>query len=423
MVALVLLMVLGLVFGAPTAAWADDDEDEAAGDETQATEEEEDSGPEIQFGGALRYNWFYKTWDDANKDKLSDIALDTFRVEADGSYKDLVISAEYRFYSGYHMLHHGYVGWKVSDRTSVLFGVHQVPFGIQPYASNNWFFDVGYYVGLEDDYDLGVQSITEGDGWSFKAAFYKNDEGNYTGNSLDSARYSYDIVNAELPSPPGLGQGGTITRLNEEVNQVDLRYARTLEHAGGSTELGVSAEYGQVYNAVTEDNGSHSAFALHLNGSYGKWGVMASAIAYDHDLENPTYDPGAPLDPISNHPGVTDDRVVAYGAYDAPYWIAAQGKIVLFNVAYNSGLSWGPFEALTFYNNTSALLKSEDGFEDTYQNVLGMAGSAGPLYVYFDIAAGKNHPWLGGSWTTGLAQGDPAADWEIRYNVNFGYYF
>ena len=66
---------------------------------------------------------------------------------------------------------------------------------------------------------------------------------------------------------------------------------------------------------------------------------------------------------------------------------------------------------------------AEDGFEDSMQNVLGFSGAAGPLYCYFDVAMGKNHPWLGGSWSYGLAQGDPDADWETRFNINFGYYF
>jgi hypothetical protein len=374
-----------------------------------------DDGPSISYGGALRYNIFVKTWDETNKDKDGDIALDTFRLEADGSYKDLTISAEYRFYSGYHMLHHGYVGWQATDRTNIQFGVHQVPFGIQPYSSHNWFFDVNYYVGLEDDYDLGVKSVTEGDNWTFKFAFYKNDEGNYTGSSLDSARYSYDLVNASLPVP---GTGMFVTRNNEEINQFNARYAYTFQHSeGNSTEVGFSGELGETYNTGIDINddrtGNHTAFAAHMVGNYGKWNVHLAAMTYEWDVELPEDDP-------------VGKDVVAFGAYDFPYWIAAEGDIFLVNVAYNSGLSWGPFESLTFYNNYSTLQKSVSGWEDTQQNVLGMAAAAGPLYCYFDIAAGKNHPWLGefpSTWYFGLGPGDPNADWEVRFNINVGYYF
>jgi len=365
----------------------------------------------IRFGGALRYNYYVKTWDgqEANRDKGGDFDLDTFRIEADGGYKDLTISAEYRFYAGYHMLHHGYVGWDYADRSDLLIGVSQVPFGIQPYASHNWFFDVGYYVGLEDDYDLGLQNVTTGDNWNLKLAFFKNDEGNYTGNSLDSARYSYDVVNASLPDPTG-GES-PILRRNEEVNQFNGRYAYTFEHGEDSrTEVGVSGQYGFLYNAPLAKMGHHQAYAVHAVGDYGAFNVMASAMYYKYDQEVAEDDPAG-------------GDFVAYGAYDAPYWIASEGNIYLFNVAWASGWSFGPFESLTFYNDYSYLDKAESSFEDTQQNVLGMAGAAGPLYVYFDVAMGKNHPWLGGSWSYGLAQGDPEADWETRFNINFGYYF
>jgi hypothetical protein len=379
-----------------------------------------DDGPTINYGGALRYNFRLQTWNETNKDKDGEFLLDTFRLEADGSYKDLTISAEYRFYSGYHMLHHGYVGWQATERTNIQLGVHQVPFGIQPYSSHNWFFDVNYYVGLEDDYDAGIKSITTGDNWTLKLAFYKEDEGNYTGSSLDSARYSYDLVNATLPVPDALG-GGTVTRRNEEQNQFNVRYAYTFEHSeGNSTELGFSAEYGETYNTAIpidgDRSGDHSAFAAHMVGNYGKWNIHLAAMTYEWDVEVPEDDP---LGPIAKD-------VVAFGAYDFPYWIAAEGDIFLFNAAYNSGLSWGPFESLTFYNNYSVLQKSVDGWEDTQQNVLGMAAAAGPLYCYFDIAAGKNHAWLGefpSTWYFGLGPGDPDADWEVRYNINIGYYF
>ena len=363
---------------------------------------------EINFGGSLRYNYFVKSWDgqEANRDKGGDLALDTFRIEADGKYDDLFISAEYRFYNGYQMVHHGYVGWDYNEKSDVLLGVSQVPFGITPYASHNWFFDVGYYVGLEDDYDLGVQHRTRGDNWDLKLAFFKNSEGQGTGNSMSSARYSYDVV-----SEPMASGGGTYTRMNEETNQFNARYAYTMDNGdGGSTEIGLSGQYGMLYNHANGETGNHTAYAAHAVGNYGKWNIMASYMGYKYDAELAEDDPFG-------------TAYTLYGAYDAPYWIASEGQIGLFNVAYASGWDFGPFESLTFYNDFSTLMKAEDGFEDTMQNVLGFSGAAGPLYCYFDFAMGKNHPWLGGAWTTGLAQGDPDADWEYRFNMNFGYYF
>ena len=55
------------------------------------------------------------------------------------------------------------------------------------------------------------------DDFELQLAFYKTDEGNYTGNSTDSARYSYDIVQSDQRE---LGSVGVQEpRTNEEINQ------------------------------------------------------------------------------------------------------------------------------------------------------------------------------------------------------------
>jgi hypothetical protein len=42
------------------------------------------------------------------------------------------------------------------------------------------------------------------------------------------------------------------------------------------------------------------------------------------------------------------------------------------------------------------MAKQESGFKDSLQNVVGCAVDADPLYIYIDLAMGKNQPWLGG---------------------------
>jgi hypothetical protein len=126
-------------------------------DEQVDGDEEEAPPPELHVGGALRFSYFVKSWEgqEGNRDRLGDLAFDTFRLNVDASWNGLRLSGEYRFYPGYQMLHHGYVGYLFSDEVALDLGVTRVPFGILPYASHNWFFDLSYYVGLEDDYDLG----------------------------------------------------------------------------------------------------------------------------------------------------------------------------------------------------------------------------------------------------------------------------
>lgn len=67
--------------------------------------------------------------------------------------------------------------------------------------------------------------------------------------------------------------------------------------------------------------------------------------------------------------------------------------------------------------------KRMDAFEDSVMNVTGVLVTAGFVYTYFDFAAGYNHSWLGGNFVDDFAQGDPDAQWEMRFNINLGFYF
>jgi hypothetical protein len=379
----------------------------------ESTEEEavepEPEEPELEIGGALRYNLQYKDWlrGDFELPRVGDFEFDTFRLNADGEYGDLLFSAEYRFYAGYQMIHHGWVGYGFSDDLALQVGVNKVPFGPLPFASHNWFFQLPYYVGLEDDYDAGVKAIYEPGPWDLRLAFYKNDEGNYTGSSLASARYSYDVVPTTVDE---LGYAGLEEpRFNEEVNQLNGRLTYDWSFADeGDAEIGLSGQWGQLYNALTDEFGSHWASSIHVDATYDRWNLKAEAIRYELHPENPL--------------GI-DRRFVVMGAYDAPYKVASEANLYLAGLAYTVPVEWGPISAVQFYNDYTYMAKSEAGYEDTQQNVLGSLISAGPLYIYLDVASGKNHPWLGPDYGIALAEGGVEDEWNTRFNVNIGYYF
>lgn len=119
----------------------------------------------IHVGGALRTQYQYKDYSDPQDEKGGDFNFDTFRLNLDGEIGDLILSAEYRFYpndglgDSWHAIHHGYVGYNFTDSIQGQIGVHQAPFGIQPFASHNFWFSGAYYVGLEDDYDMGLKFL------------------------------------------------------------------------------------------------------------------------------------------------------------------------------------------------------------------------------------------------------------------------
>ena len=66
--------------------------------------------------------------------------------------------------------------------------------------------------------------------------------------------------------------------------------------------------------------------------------------------------------------------------------------------------------------------KAKKGFNDSYMNVVGCSVSTGPVYIYADVVAAKNQPWISPDWENSFATG---ADnkWHTRLNLNVGYYF
>lgn len=64
-----------------------------------------------------------------------------------------------RSHRGEASLKHGWLGYRFNDYNQLQVGLTTVPFGIQPYTSNSYFFNINYYVGLEDDADMGIKYI------------------------------------------------------------------------------------------------------------------------------------------------------------------------------------------------------------------------------------------------------------------------
>jgi len=348
---------------------------------------EEQTG--IKIGGALRVNYGLQDWSESSRDKGGDLTFDLFRLNLDGEIADLLLSAEYRFYPEYdfNTIHHGWIGYNFTDNLQGQLGVHQVPFGIQPYASHNYWFSGAYYIGLEDDYDLGLKLLYKADPIQLTAAFYKNAE---LGNPSDLGRYSTDLVSDGMHT-------------NEETNQENLRFTYTLQHSEScSTEIGVSGEYGQVYNGTTQDTGDHWAGAAHLVGNYGQLNIQLEYAAYEYSLENPV--------------GV-DDKIIHVGGYGFAWDAPAEASVGIFNAAYTFPVSWGPIDSIQVYSDNTIIEPDEDAFGTAWQNVVGALVAAGPVYTYIDVISGENMIFMNGNPTT------PDDERNTRININFGYYF
>lgn len=345
--------------------------------------------PDIHVGGALRFNLVHRNFADSSDGKRGESGLDVFRLNVDGEIDDIVVSAEYRFYSYMHTLHHGWIGYQFSDSTQLQFGVNQVPFGLLPYPAHNAWFGIPYYVGLGDDYDMGIKYLHSRGPWSVQLAFYKNEELN---DATDAERYSFDLI-----------RDGD--QQNEEINQLNARATYTFGHDTiCANEVGASLQAGEIYNTRVNQRGDRWAGAAHLDSRCGRWNVQLKAIRYQH---SPT--------------GTVDTTVdtVQVGAFDGTYMIADEADILVANLAFNVPSPWARVNSITCYNDYSRLYKSPPGMRDSQVNTIGCAIGSGPLFTYVDYILANNMAYF----QDGSMAGGGEDEWHGRFNVNIGFYW
>lgn len=345
----------------------------------------------VKFGGAFRFNWRYQDWNDANKKQGSAIQYDMARINMGATYGKIQAAAEYRFYaqsSGGGMLKYGWIGYNINDKNQVRFGLTTVPFGILPYQSNSYFFNINYYIGLEDDDDVGITYQYAGDHLQLNAGFFKNsDLLDGEGSPTNAKRYSYDLA------------GRT-----KETNTGALRVA----YKGGDDlkyEIGASGWLGQAYNIDSKTFDTRYALAGHAVLNWKRWNLKTQATHYDYSCEE------------SKNTGY-----VTMAAFDAPYNVADKGQTYSACLAYTIPIKKGVIDAITIYNDYSYMHKKHEGFNDSQENDLGCSVSAGPVFIYADIVSAKNHSWIGPEWSDSFS-GGLDNKWHTRVNLNVGIYF
>ena len=112
----------------------------------------------------MRVNYVYGTYGSEDNphrrgEKIGDVDLEIFRLNADLDYHNVISRIEYRWYDNYSMIHTAWVGYNLGELGTVKAGVVRVPFGPTRLRQSqaSWFFDQHFYVGLADDMDLGIR--------------------------------------------------------------------------------------------------------------------------------------------------------------------------------------------------------------------------------------------------------------------------
>lgn len=386
-----------------------------------AQEKEKKDG--FKFGGAIRYNILTTNYESGLTKLDPKFTWDTWRLNIDGTLKGIDLSFEYRFYPtfGTHFIHHGYFGYAFSDKVYMKLGVTQVPFGITKYASHSWWFQGPYYVGLEDDYDIGIKfDITSVNNLEINLAYFRQAEpegpkfgGDVTFGNAGPGRYSYDIIPGTGAYVDGNGDIITTSASLRELNQFNARFVYNLTEAW---ELGFSAQLGGIYNSVLDKAELSTAFSGHIEGNFGNFNLKAEYITYNYSAKA---DNGEDLD------------VVQMGAYGYEYFggddytggVASEANMYVVGLAYTIPVEIGPISSIQPYIDYTMIDKTNKNFYDTQHLIPGFLISAGGVYTYVDYAMGKNQPWLTDSFGKGLGSGVANPKWNRRLNINLGYYF
>jgi len=340
---------------------------------------EGDNG-QLNIGGAMRFRY---NWNETDQFKKARLATDLSRVKLNGEYGNLIGSAQYHFYSRdtyqFQAIQHAWLGWKLSEDSDIRAGVIQVPLGLLPIASQNFWMNVDYYLGLDDDPDTGIVWQYQADGHHWHMGVFVGDE--YT-SSRRKERYSYDV-------------GGDY----REREQLALRYERSTQVGNFDLKLGSGLRAGQIEHRISGDKERHIAGSLHAELKQGGWLTQLQWKYYHYDV------PGNRID------------LVGFNDKDIP--IASSAHVPTLNVAYtlpNAG--W--FDAIMCYNNFSSVIASGVGLGESHQNVTGCEMTKGKVVTYIDWVASRNAY----SGNSGAGFGiHNKNEWGSFLNVNIGYYF
>ena len=208
-----------------------------------------------RFGFTTLLNYNYKNWVVGDNKTAGNFNFDSFRIWAQTDVNKRFYGAfQFRFYQGWNTPTYAYVGMNINENNALELGQTWVPFGYGYQPFDDW-GNITYYVGLQDDYDYGITWKGTFNSFIVHAGFFKNQQ--LSSSSPD--RYDTDIFSGEV----GDDYLFSVTKRNEEVNQLNLRTEFAPEGDNWNMKIGLSGMYGQIYNYTTDKDGDRLAAAAH----------------------------------------------------------------------------------------------------------------------------------------------------------------
>ncbi|AXR06285.1 porin family protein [Salinimonas sediminis] len=350
----------------------------------------------VEIGGHVRVNYGHLDWQPA---QLRDgFEFESIRLNLSGETEQFSWKAEYRWYENvdFDTVRYADLTYKYNDDLSFTGGITKVPFGLLPFASNNFWFGVNYYIGLEDDYDAGFTTNYQTGNWDFHAGYFLNDEYN---DATETGRYSFDLY-----ADPAGEDGGY---RNQEDGQFNLRANYTGKWIeGATTDVGASFQHGNILNLDTMDEGDMTAYAVHLRHIQGDFKVELQYTDFDYDLAAPE--------------GELTDRV-QLSSFNAPFFMASEGQSYVANLVYSIPYQFEAVSDISCYSEYSKVTSDLEAGKDSSLWTNGCSFGWDKLFVYVDSIQGENM-WFAGGPGVGLDLGG-LQDTTHRLNISLGIYF
>lgn len=331
-----------------------------------------------------------KSW--TNSDQK--IAFDSAKFKLNINKDDLYSYAEYSCYQfkticDFSSLINLYGGIKFNNKSNLTIGLQPMPFGPSRFWESNNYGGIVTQVGLEDIHNIGIKyhNIYKNN-TDIELGYFIEDGGNYIGESIDSARYSSNLVDANDSS----------MRL-EETNMFVVRLKRNIFL---DNSIGISYWKGDVKNKNNNKNGSREAISI-----FGNANIKNTKVNIVLGRNN-----------IRNKDDLNSDKSI-FGSFDDDYYVANKGMFYTFDISYPiedliSGSTITPYMMFSGYN------KDKEGYETSKRDIYGVSLDKNSWSFTTEYIIGDNDVFIGGNKLS-LAEG--ADKNESMFKITAAYNF
>jgi len=319
---------------------------------------------EERLGITGMFKYSNNSWDISKKAKYGELNFDSFRIWAQTDIGDkFFASIQYRFYEGWNMPQHFFVGYHLKNSTLKI-GQTWVPFGLNWQTFDDW-GNIAYYAGFQDDYDYGIT-------WRKKTGDFTMDFGFFKNQQLSSkvtGRYDTDIYSGDITGNQ---------KRNEETNQFNINVFWEKTISSYNIKLGASGMGGQIYNIDIDNFGSRFAGAVYARFNYNILHITAQDIFYDYKQVLP-----------GNNS--VDKNFINVCSWEIAYEIPSKSNIFTSSIAVDLFK-----DKITVYNNFS-LLSGGNSINNSMLITNGLRTFFGHIEVFFEGYYGIGDPQLSGN--------------------------